>query len=238
MAIGIVQVHVERLEAAQHRASDPPGGDGPDMHPLDIVGSRYAVGDVPAAGLHQVPRLQIIADQRQNHHHDVLGDTDRVAIGDLGDRDPAIDRGSQVDMVGTDSRGDRELEVLRFGYPLGGQIGRPERLRDHDVRIHELTLELRIGPVLVLGDDQLVPGRLEEFAQAQLAGHAAQQLPRLEIDRARRRQGLAVGVAVEPGQIVAGIFGRISVDRIVVEDAQNLRHWVPSPAWVPVSLYG
>ena len=108
----------------------------------------------------------------------MLGDADRVAVGDFGDRDPALDRRLQVDMVGADPGGDRELEILRLGDALGGQIGRPEGLRDDDVGIDQLALELAVRPVLVGRDDQLVPACLEEFAQAQLARHAAEQLRR------------------------------------------------------------
>ena len=49
VAVEIMEMHVERLQAAQHGAADPPGGDGADVHALDIVGARDAIGDVPAA---------------------------------------------------------------------------------------------------------------------------------------------------------------------------------------------
>ena len=79
----------------------------------------------------------------------MLGDADRVAVGDLGDGDAAIDRRLQVDMVGADAGGDRELEILRLGDPFGGQIGRPEWLRDDDIGIDQLALEVGVGAVLV-----------------------------------------------------------------------------------------
>ena len=76
-----------------------------------------------------------------NGDHDVFGDADRVAIGHLGDGDPTRDRGFQVDVVRPDARRDSHLQILRLGDPLCRQIGRPERLRDHDVRIHKLIFE-------------------------------------------------------------------------------------------------
>ena len=49
MPIGVVQLHVERLEAPQHGRADAPGGHRADLHPFEIVGAGYAVGNVPAA---------------------------------------------------------------------------------------------------------------------------------------------------------------------------------------------
>ena len=49
VAIRVVQMHVEWLQAAQHREADPAGGDRADVHALDVIGARDAIGDVPAA---------------------------------------------------------------------------------------------------------------------------------------------------------------------------------------------
>ena len=59
-----------------------------------------------------------------------------------------------------------------------GQVGRPERLRDHDLGVGQLALEHGVRAVLVGGHDQRVALALEELAQAQLAGDAAEQLRR------------------------------------------------------------
>ena len=91
---------------------------------------------------------------------------------------PRVDRGLQVDMVGADPGGQRELQILRLGDPLGGQIGRPEGLRDDHVGVDQLALELAVGAVLVGGDDQRVALAFEIVAQAQLARHAAEQFAR------------------------------------------------------------
>jgi hypothetical protein len=116
------------------------------------------------------------------------------------------------------------LRFLRFGEPLGGHVGRPEGLRDDDVRIDQLALELAVRTVLVGRDDIVVTAGLEELAQAELARNAAEQLARPEVDRFRRGQGLAVRVALDLRQIVAWIAGRIAAGRIVVEDAEDFRH--------------
>ena len=134
-----------------------------------------------------------VAHQRQDLHDGVLGDADAVAEGHLGDGDPAGDRGVEIDVVRTDPGGQGQLEVLRFGDPLGGQICRPKRLGDNDIGVGQLALELRVRAFLVRCHDQLVPAVFEEFAQAELTGHAAQQLAGSEIDRRRGRQGLPPG---------------------------------------------
>ena len=96
---------------------------------------------------------------------------------------PLVDRGLQVDMVGADAGGQRELQILRLGDALGGQIGRPEGLRDDDVGIDQLALERAVRAVLVGGDDQRVARAFEIFAQPQLARHAAEQFAGREVDR-------------------------------------------------------
>jgi hypothetical protein len=56
MPIAIMKMHVERFQSAQYREADAASRDGPDMHALDIIGPRYAVGDVPAALHHPLIR--------------------------------------------------------------------------------------------------------------------------------------------------------------------------------------
>src|SRR5438105_5728789 len=77
MAVEIMEVHVERLEPAEYRAADPPRSDGPDVHFLDIIGTRDAIGDVPAALQDPVVRWEVIAHEAEDHHHYMLGDADR-----------------------------------------------------------------------------------------------------------------------------------------------------------------
>ena len=155
-----------------------------------------------------------------------------LRVRDLGDRHAVLDRRLQVDVVGADAGGQRELQLRRLGDPLGGQVGGPERLGDHDIGVGELALEDRVRAVLVGGDDQLVPGSLEELAQPQLAGDAAEQLAGPEAERLRGRRALAVVVALDLRDIVARIGRRVAVDRVVVEHAENVRHGWVLPRWL------
>jgi hypothetical protein len=64
----------------------------------------------------------------------------------------------------------------------------------------------------------------EERAQAEFAGNATQKLTRLEIDPLGGRRGLSVVVALNPGNRVSSVRTRIPVNRIVVQDTENLGH--------------
>jgi hypothetical protein len=204
--------------------SNPAGGDGTHVHALDVVGPGHTVGDVPATVADPLVRRQVVADQPEDHHHHVLGDADAVAEGHLGDRDAVCDRRVQVDVVGTDAGGERQLEVRRLGDPLRGQVRGPERLRDDDLGIGQVLVELRVGGVLVRGDHELVAEALEEGAEPELAGDTAQQRSGCEVDGRRRRQGLPVGIALQFRQAVPRVFLGVTINRVVVEYAQHLGH--------------
>ncbi len=129
----------------------------------------------------------------------MLGHADAVGIGDLGDRDPTLDRRFQINVVRAYPRRDRELQPGRLCDPRSRQVGRPERLGDDDLSARELSLEDRVRPVLVRRDNKRVAAFLDEPAQPELPGNAAQKLTRLEVDPLGGRRGLTVVVALDPG---------------------------------------
>src|SRR5207248_1319552 len=165
--VRVVQVDVEGREPAQYGGADPPGGDRPDVHALDVVRACDAVGDVPAAVEHDLVGGQVVAHLRKDHHHHVLGDADAVAVGHFGDGDAVLDGGVEVDVVRADSGGDGELQLRRPRDPFRGQVGGPERLRDHDLGVRQLPVELRPVAVLIGPHDELVSLRLQELPQPQ-----------------------------------------------------------------------
>ena len=63
--VGVVQLDVERLQPAQHRGADAPRGDRADLHALEVVRARDAVGDVPAAVDDPLVRRDVVADERR-----------------------------------------------------------------------------------------------------------------------------------------------------------------------------
>jgi len=128
VAVGVVKADVERGEPPQDRRADAPGGYAPHLHALEVVGAGGAVGDVPAPIEHPLVGGDVVAHEREDHHHDVLGHADAVRVGHLGDRQAVLDRGLQVDVIGADAGGQRELQLRRLRDPLGREVGRPERL--------------------------------------------------------------------------------------------------------------
>src|SRR6185437_5322441 len=45
--VRVAEIPVEGAEASEDGQAYPAGGDGPDRHPLEVVGALDAVGDVP-----------------------------------------------------------------------------------------------------------------------------------------------------------------------------------------------
>ena len=188
-------MHIEGFQALQHGKANAAGGDGADMHAFDVIGALDAVGDVPAALHHPLIGRNVIAHEREDHHDHMLGDADRIAEGDFGDCDTLVHRRLKIGVIGADSRSDHEFKFRRLGEPRGGHVGRPERLRNNDLRIRQLAIEDRIRAILIGGHDQFVALEFEVFAQAQFARHAAKKGAGLKIDRFRRRKSLTVRIA-------------------------------------------
>src|SRR5580704_17486913 len=198
-------MHVEGFQSAQHGNANTAGGDSADMHALDVVGPCGAVGDVPTALHYPLMGRNVVPHESEDHHHHVFGDAYRIAVGHLGDRYTAVDRGLKVDVIGADAGGDGELQLLRFGDALGRQIGRPEGLRDHDICVSKLALKDRVCAVLVRSHNESVAIRFEIFAQSEPARHAAEKRARLEVDALWRWKSLAAWITLDLRYIVARI---------------------------------
>src|SRR6266404_3789422 len=84
MAIGVVQLHIERFQPAQHRQTYTASGYRAHSHTFHVIRTRHAIPDVPTALHHPLIRGDVIAHERKDHHHHVLGDADAVAVGHLG----------------------------------------------------------------------------------------------------------------------------------------------------------
>ena len=55
-----------------------------------------------------------VPDEQKDAHHDVLGDGDDVGTGDLHDLQALLGSHVEVNMVGPDTSGHAELEVVRL----------------------------------------------------------------------------------------------------------------------------
>lgn len=115
---------VEGLEAAEHTLANAANSDGTDDLVLEVVLVLRNSGDVPVASSDLLVGRDEVADKGEDGHDDVLSDGDDVGASDLGNSDTAIGLvGSvEVDVVGTDTSSDGELEVLRLGETLSSKV--------------------------------------------------------------------------------------------------------------------
>jgi hypothetical protein len=84
----------------------------------------------------------------------MLGHTDAVAEGNLGNGNPVLYGSLQIDVIRADSRSDGEFQLRRFSDPLGGQVGGPEGLRDDDVGIGQFAFETRTFSFLIRSNNE------------------------------------------------------------------------------------
>ena len=94
-----MQFDVESLKPSKRGSADTTRSDRADAHALNVVRTRDAIGNIPAPVDSLLVGGQIISHQRQNHHYDMFGDADAVAVGDLGDRDAVLHRRLQIDVI-------------------------------------------------------------------------------------------------------------------------------------------
>lgn len=115
---------VEGLKAAENTLTDTADGDGTDDLALEVELVLSDSGDVPVTVLDLLVGRNEVADQEEDGHDDVLSDGDDVGAGDLGNGDTAVGGvgGVKVNVVGTNTSSDGELEVLGLGQTLSGEV--------------------------------------------------------------------------------------------------------------------
>lgn len=119
---------VERLETAEHTLTDTANGDGTDNLALEIELVFGDSSNIPLTARDLLVGRDKVADQSQDGHDNVLSNGNDVATGDLGDSDTAVGGvGSvQVDVVGTNTSSDSQLQLLGLGEALSGKVTRVE----------------------------------------------------------------------------------------------------------------
>lgn len=107
----------EGLQSAEHTLSDATNSDGTNNLALKIVFVVGHSGDVPVTGLYLLVGWDEVADEDEDGHDDMFGDGDDVRAGHFGDSDTAICLVGrvQVDVVGSNTGSDGNLELLRLG---------------------------------------------------------------------------------------------------------------------------
>ena len=115
---------VEGLQPPEHTLTDATDGDGTDNLVLKVVLLLSDSSDIPLATLNLLVGRDEVANKGEDGHNDVLCNGDDVRTGDLGDSDTTVGLvgGVQVDVVRADTSGDGDLEVLRLGEALSGEV--------------------------------------------------------------------------------------------------------------------
>src|SRR5262249_48424555 len=172
--VRIMQLHIEGFESTQHSKSDTACAHTADTHAFEVIGALNTICDVPAALDDPTIGGDVVSDERQNQHHHMLSDTDRIGKGYLSNRDPLVHGCLKIGMVGTDAGGDDQLELLSFVDALLGHVGWPEGLRDDDLSVGQLFVEYRVLAILARGNNEGVTGLLKKFSQAEFTRNTAQ----------------------------------------------------------------
>lgn len=115
---------VECSEASQDTLANAADCDGTDNLVLKIIFVLGDVGDVPVAALDLLVCWNEVTNEDKDGHDDVLSDGNNVGSGDLSDGDTAVCSvgGIKVDVVGPNTSCDCDLQLLRLGQALLGEI--------------------------------------------------------------------------------------------------------------------
>jgi hypothetical protein len=100
--------------------------------------------DVPFTSLDLFMRGDEVTDEDEDGHDDVFGDGDDIGAGYFGDGDTAVGLVGcvQVDVVGADTSGNGNLELLGFCETLGSEVAGVETVQIYMLAVEE---ELKWG---------------------------------------------------------------------------------------------
>lgn len=115
---------VEGLETAEDTLTDTADSDGTDDLTLEVELVLGDGSDVPVAVLDLFVGRDEVADEEEDGHDDVLSDGDDVRASDLSNGDTAVGGvgGVQVNVIGTNTGSDGELELLGLGETLSSEV--------------------------------------------------------------------------------------------------------------------
>ena len=115
---------VESFQSSQHTLADASYGNRAYNLVLKIIFTFGHSSHVPVAAGYLLVSRDKIANKNQDGHDDVLSDRHDVGSSDLGDSDTAVRlvRSIKINMIGSNTSCDRELEVLCFCKAFCSQI--------------------------------------------------------------------------------------------------------------------
>lgn len=226
-----MQLDIERLHETQHTQTNAASSDNTNIHTLNVVRLGDAVGNVPAALL-AGPLVggDVVAHETENHHNGVLGNTVGVGVSDLSNSDTGLVGSIEIDVVRTNTSSQSQLEVLGPRDAISVKVGGPEGLRDNNISSGQLALENRVRAVLVRSDNKLVAVLLEELAQSELTAHATEQMARGKVNCLGSRSSLSIRILGDVREVVTEVGRRVAINRIRIQDAEDLHAFAASAA--------
>ena len=122
---------VEGLQAAQDTLADTADGNGTDDLALKVELVFGDGSDVPVTVADLIVGRDEVTDQKEDGHDNVLSDRDNVGTGHFGDGNTTIGLvgGIEVDVVGANTGGDSELQLLGLGQALSSEVTGVEAIR-------------------------------------------------------------------------------------------------------------
>ena len=99
MEIEIVEANIEWLHPLQRGKTDTTGSNDGDLHAFHVIGTCRGVSNISSAAADNFVLMEIVAHEAENHHHRVLGHTNRIEEGHVGDGDLMLVRRNEIDMV-------------------------------------------------------------------------------------------------------------------------------------------
>ena len=115
---------VEGSESSQDTFTDSSDGDGANDLVFEVVLISSNGGNVPLLVLDLPVSWNEVADKDQDCHDDVFSDRNDIGAGDFGNGDTAVGLvgGIEVDMIGTNSSCDGNLQLLGLLQALLGKV--------------------------------------------------------------------------------------------------------------------
>lgn len=156
---------VEWLQTTQDTLSNTANTNGTDDLGFQVILILGHSSNVPVAIADLFVSRDEIAYEDEDGHHDVFGDGDDVAASHFSHGDAAIGLvcGIEVDMVGSNTGSDGELEVLGLGQTLCGEISRVEAWTVSRARGPKRKKYLRGGDDDLCVDKLTIKGRILAF---------------------------------------------------------------------------
>jgi hypothetical protein len=115
---------IKRLQTSQNALANAADSYGTDNLVFEIILILGHGGNVPVSSLDLFVCRNKVSDEQEDSHDNVFGDGYDVGTSNLGDGDTAIGLvcSVQIDMIGSNTSGHGNLELLCFGKTFGSEV--------------------------------------------------------------------------------------------------------------------